>query len=185
MQHTTQAAAHRLAALRSSLRSAGLQGFIAPKADAFQNGMLPAHWDRLAWLTGFTGSAGCAVVLEDKAALIVDSRYTLQAKAQTDASLTASNSYRKRRLEPTSRPTPRRARVLGYDPALHTLAGFKALKEERRKLASNCARSRRTIDALWEDRPSATYAPIIGAWRGIRGRKRGLEARALAEGYRG
>src|SRR3974390_2398079 len=87
MQDRDREAASRLSASRALLRSSGLDGFIIPKADEFQNESVPAYADRLAWLTGFTGSAGCAIVLEDKAALLVDSRYTLQAKAQVSAKL--------------------------------------------------------------------------------------------------
>jgi Xaa-Pro aminopeptidase len=161
MQHTTQAA-HRLAALRSSLHAAGLQGFIVPKADAFQNEYVPAHWDRLAWLTGFTGSAGCAVVLENKAALIVDSRYTLQAKTQTDASLYSVELVSKTKVGAYIAANAAGGAALGYDPALHTLAGLRALKEETAKAGVELrAVAANPIDALWEDRPSAAYAPIV------------------------
>src|SRR5271157_2701744 len=80
-------AAARLGKLRAVLAASGLNGFIVPKGDEFQNEYVPASADRLAWLTGFTGSAGWAVILEDKAVLLADSRYTLQAKAQVNGDL--------------------------------------------------------------------------------------------------
>ena len=65
----------RVAALRADLEKRGLAGFIVPRADRHQNEYVPPSEERLAWLTGFTGSAGCAVVLADQAALFVDGRY--------------------------------------------------------------------------------------------------------------
>ncbi len=79
--------APRLAALRAELTQRGLDGFVVPHSDEHQGEYLPASAERLAWLTSFTGSAGAAVVLKDKAAVFVDGRYTLQVRAQTDTSL--------------------------------------------------------------------------------------------------
>ncbi len=78
--------AARLAVLRAELAKRGLDGFVVPHSDMHQNEYLPANAERLAWLTSFTGSAGAAVVLKDKAAIFVDGRYTLQVRAQTDTS---------------------------------------------------------------------------------------------------
>src|SRR5713101_1956496 len=74
----------RLVALRAELARRGLDGFVVPHADRFQNEYLPPSEERLAWLTGFTGSAGAAVILAERAVLFVDGRYTLQARDQTD-----------------------------------------------------------------------------------------------------
>ena len=74
----------RLKALRAELEKRKLDGFIIPRTDQHQNEYVPAGEERLAWLTGFSGSAGVAVVLKDRAALFVDGRYTLEAKAQVD-----------------------------------------------------------------------------------------------------
>src|SRR5919205_1266929 len=74
----------RLAALREELVRRNLTGFIVPRADAHQNEYVPPSDERLAWLTGFTGSAGLAIVLENRAVLFVDGRYTLQAAEQVD-----------------------------------------------------------------------------------------------------
>ena len=70
--------------LRTELRRIGLDGFYVPHEDEYQNEYLPAAFDRLGWLTGFTGSAGAAVVLTGEAAIFVDGRYTLQVRAQVD-----------------------------------------------------------------------------------------------------
>src|ERR1700689_4418435 len=81
--------AEKLARLRAELARQGAQGFIVPRADEHQGEYVPPSADRLAWPTGFTGSAGLAVVLADKAAVFVDGRYTLQAKAQVESALYA------------------------------------------------------------------------------------------------
>src|SRR5258708_13138163 len=77
----------RLVALRAELARRGLDGFVVPHADRFQNEYLPPSEERLAWLTGFTGSAGAPVLLPERAVLLVDGRYTLQARDQTDPKL--------------------------------------------------------------------------------------------------
>src|SRR5580693_9405677 len=78
------AAAGRVAALRAELKRRGLDGFIVPRADRHQNEYVPPGEERLEWLTGFSGSAGVAVVLADRAVLFVDGRYTLQVREQVD-----------------------------------------------------------------------------------------------------
>src|ERR1700739_2131200 len=73
--------------IRRAMAAQGLDGFVIPHEDKHQNEYLPAANDRLAWATGFTGSAGAAVLFQDKAALFVDGRYTLQARDQVDLGL--------------------------------------------------------------------------------------------------
>src|SRR5213076_1141193 len=92
------ASAPRIAALRTELARRGLTGFIVPRADQQQNEYVPASEERLAWLTGFTGSAGMAVVLTHEAAIFVDGRYTLQAAKQVDR-----NAWH---IEPLADPPP-------------------------------------------------------------------------------
>ena len=80
---TAAKGAARVGALREELARLGLDGFIVPRADRYQNEYVPASEERLAWLTGFTGSAGLAIVLKDRAVIFVDGRYTL-ARDQVD-----------------------------------------------------------------------------------------------------
>src|SRR5690348_5620198 len=81
------AVAGRVAALRAELKKRELDGFVIPRADRQQNEYVPASEERLAFITGFTGSAGAAVVLADAAALFVDGRYSVQARTQTDTNI--------------------------------------------------------------------------------------------------
>ena len=74
----------RVARLREWLAAQGLDGFIVPRADEHQGEYVPARSERLKWLTGFSGSAGVAIVLKDRAVIFVDGRYTLQVSDQTD-----------------------------------------------------------------------------------------------------
>src|SRR5580693_5671258 len=79
--------ATRVAALRAELANRGLDGFIVPRADRFQNEYVPPSDERLAWLTGFTGSAGAAIVLADRAVIFVDGRYQVQVREEVDSTI--------------------------------------------------------------------------------------------------
>ncbi len=155
-------AAARLGKLRAVLAASGLDGFIVPKGDEFQNEYVPAYADRLAWLTGFTGSAGTAVILADRAVLLADSRYTLQAKAQVSHALYAVELFPKTAVASwLAANAPAGARI-GYDPALHTLAGFKTLREEAaRKGFKLRPRKRNPVDRIWPNQPQPVHAPIF------------------------
>src|SRR5438552_12451875 len=112
--------AARIARLREVMTARGIDGFIVPRADEYQGEYVPPAGQRLAWLTGFTGSAGLAVVYSVRAALFVDGRYTLQAAAQGDTAL-----FEIRHLvdEPAWRwlaEAASKGAVIGYDPWLHT-----------------------------------------------------------------
>ena len=112
--------AARLAALRAELAARRLDGFLVPRADEHQGEYVPKRAERLAWLTGFTGSAGQAVVLSEKAAIFVDGRYTLQVRNQTDTSLFETlDSVNDGAANWIEANLPQGAK-LGYDPWLHT-----------------------------------------------------------------
>src|SRR5439155_22273663 len=112
--------AARLDRLRQELAARRLDGFVVPRADEHQGEYVPPRGQRLAWLTGFAGSAGLAIVLRDRAALFVDGRYTLQAAAQVE-----TKSFEIHQLvdDPPTRligAALTAGVVLGYDPWLHT-----------------------------------------------------------------
>ncbi len=153
--------APRVAALRSALAQQGLAGFIVPRADEHQGEYVPAHMARLAWLTGFTGSAGNAIVLADKAALIVDGRYTIQSAEQTDTAVVTPTRMEETPLDrwiETNLPAGGR---LGYDPWLHTVDGVAKLEKAAAAAGGTLVPvSRNPIDALWTDRPAPPAAPV-------------------------
>jgi Xaa-Pro aminopeptidase len=155
-------AANRLKALRGLLRSAALNGFIVPKGDEFQNEYVPAYADRLAWLTGFTGSAGCAIVLENKAALLADSRYTLQAKAQVSEALYSVELLPKVTVASYISANAPEGTTIGYDPALHTLSAFKPVQEAAANNGFKLKPLRNNpINRIWKGRSKPAHAPIF------------------------
>jgi Xaa-Pro aminopeptidase len=87
------ASAPRVAALRAELARRALVGFVVPRADRFQNEYVPPCAERLSWLTGFTGSAGLAIVLADRAALFVDGRYQVQVREEVDSAIFAVEHF--------------------------------------------------------------------------------------------
>src|SRR5688572_1401884 len=104
--------------IRQAMAAQGLDGFLVPHEDEHQNEYLPAANDRLAWASGFTGSAGAAVIFKDKAAIFVDGRYTLQVRDQVDA-----KAYEYRDLGEVAgflESTARQGQVIGFDPRLHS-----------------------------------------------------------------
>jgi Xaa-Pro aminopeptidase len=150
----------RVQALRAELSRRGLSGFVLPRADRHQNEYLAPAEERLAWLTGFSGSAGTAVVLADRAALFVDGRYTLQAGQQVDAAVFAIVPIAETSVERWLEANLPAGAKLGFDPWLHTVDGAE-------RLARACSDAGATlvpaepdpVDAIWTDRP----APPLGA----------------------
>src|SRR3954465_15568731 len=120
--------APRLAALRAELAKRGLDGFVVPHSDQHMGEYLPAYAERLAWLTAFTGSAGAAVVLKDKAAVFVDGRYTLQVRQQKDTKLLEPRDLVEEGPSGWIGHAAAKGAKLGYDPWVHTQAGVDALK---------------------------------------------------------
>jgi len=151
----------RLSALREELARRNLTGFVIPRADQQQNEYVAPSEERLAWLTGFTGSAGLAVVLASKAALFVDGRYTLQAGKQVDGKAFA--------VEPLVEPPPeswitkhlKAGDRLGFDPWLHTSAVAERLASACTKAGAELvAVESNPIDTIWTERPPPPLAPV-------------------------
>jgi Xaa-Pro aminopeptidase len=151
----------RLSAFREELVRRNLAGFVVPRADQQQNEYVAPSEERLAWLTGFTGSAGLAIVLTQEAALFVDGRYTLQAAKQVDTKAW--------KVEPLVDPPPESwlsahlsaGDRLGFDPWLHTSAAAE-------RLAAACAKAKaelvavetNPLDAVWTERPAPPLGPV-------------------------
>src|SRR6476620_5490898 len=117
----------RVAALRTELARRGLTGFIIPRSDRHQNEYVPSSEERLAWLTGFTGSAGSAVVLIDRAVIFVDGRYLLQVRDQIDTSLFAVEHLVENPPDKWLETNLQAGARFGYDPWLHTAEGAEKL----------------------------------------------------------
>lgn len=148
--------------LRAEMAKAGLDGFYVPHEDEYQNEYLPDANERLAWATGFTGSFGSALILQDRAAIFVDGRYTIQGAEQTDHAL----------FERIAIPDPGAfgwlsqqdlsGKSIGYDPALMTPNDVEIFDAAARKAgAAIQAVSVNPIDSAWKDRPAQPQAPVL------------------------
>ncbi|MEX0969149.1 MAG: aminopeptidase P family protein [Paracoccaceae bacterium] len=181
----------RLKMLREELARRGLNGFLVPRADAHQGENVAPADERLAWLTGFTGSAGLGLVLADKAGVEVDGRYRLQAVAQCDSAAftpvhvppAASGSW-------LAEHAPRGAKI-GYDPMLHTDEQIKALEAVLAPKAATLVKCQSAtgtpdnpIDAIWADQPRRPAAPIVPHPLEFAGVPSADKRAALAEGLR-
>ncbi len=156
------AAPARVEALRAELRRRGLDGFIVPHADRQQNEYLPPSEERLAWLTGFSGSAGTAVVLADRAVLFVDGRYQVQAREQVDTAVFTIEHLVERPPEVWLEENLATGTRLGYDPWLHTIvAAEKLAKACTAAGASVVAVESNPIDTIWPDRPAPPLGPVV------------------------
>lgn len=148
----------RLAALRAEMEAAGLDGFIVPRADAHQGEYVAERDSRLAWLTGFTGSAGFCVALHDTAGVFVDGRYRVQVRAQVADVFTPVDwpevtlgGWVSRNVSPGA--------VVGFDPWLHTLAQLRELEASTGGIVLR--RTGNLVDRIWKDQPPAPATPAF------------------------
>jgi len=173
----------RLALLRRAMAGAGLRGWLVPRADAHQGEYVAPCDARLAWLTGFTGSAGLCAVLGDVAGLFVDGRYRVQARAQVDTAHFTPVDF------PATRPGPWLARHLpeggavGFDPWLFTP---EQIEELEAALPGNIRLTpgANLIDAIWPDRPAPPQGPIRPWPDTLAGASHAEKRARLAEGLR-
>jgi Xaa-Pro aminopeptidase len=154
--------AEGLAALRARLAAADLDGFILPRSDEYQNEYVPPSAERLAYLTGFTGSWGLAIVLPQTAATFSDGRYTVQLREQLDpalfVALNAIETPPEKWLAEAASPGMR----IGYDPALHTPDGIKRFEKALGRAGAELIPvDANPVDAIWTGRPPAPSAPVI------------------------
>jgi len=155
-------AAARLAALRKALSDQDIDGFIVPLNDEYNGEYVPRRARRLAWLTGFTGSAGVAVVLRDRAAVFSDGRYTLQLAQEVDSGLYALHHITDQPPTTWLAQNLQAGQRFAYDPWLHTVDGVARLGEAcARAGASLVAIERNPIDAIWADQPPPPLSPAI------------------------
>jgi Xaa-Pro aminopeptidase len=152
----------RLQALREQLKADRLDGFVVPLTDEHMSEYVGSYAQRLAWLTGFQGSAGSAVVLPEEAAIFTDGRYTLQVRAQVDGRHWSYESVPETSIADWLKlHAPDGARI-GYDPWLHTKEWVgKAREALAQKGAELVAVGRNPIDAVWSDRPEPSRARLI------------------------
>ena len=137
----------KLVALRAEMAREGIDGFLVPRTDRFQNEYVPDYAERLKFISGFSGSAGIAVVFADSAALFTDGRYTVQAAYECDGDLFEILDSTAVKAEEF---LAERGGVIGYDPWLMTCHQVDVLREAGVELK---AVSQNLIDLIWEDQP--------------------------------
>lgn len=159
---TKQQQKERIAQLRDVLAHEKLDAFLVPLTDEYMNEYVPAYAQRLAWLTGFTGSAGLAIVMADRAALFTDGRYTLQAAQQVDETLYELLHTSKNPLSEYLAKYLKESGRIAYDPWLHTRMGLEKIKPALAKTKSKIISvDKNLIDCIWLDKPAPPQAQVF------------------------
>lgn len=152
---------HRLTALRDQLAHDRLDGFVVPLTDEHMSEYVGAYAQRLAWLTGFQGSAGTAVVLPQDAAIFTDGRYTLQVREQVDAAHWQFVGVPETSVAAWLRENAPEGARIGYDPWLHTRRWVEdAARALRERGADLVPVDTNPVDAVWPDRPQRSMARL-------------------------
>ncbi|KQW72174.1 X-Pro aminopeptidase [Phenylobacterium sp. Root77] len=149
--------------IRAAMKAQGLDGFLVPHEDEHQNEYLPEANDRLGWATGFTGSAGAAVILADKAAIFVDGRYTLQVRDQVDADVFEIRDLVEGGVPAYLETATGKGQLIGYDPRLHSPDALERLKAAAAKAGAALKPvAANPLDEAWgAARPSQPTAPVV------------------------
>ena len=149
--------------IRKAMAAQGLDGLIVPHEDEHQNEYLPDANDRLAWATGFTGSAGAAVILKDKAAIFVDGRYALQVRDQVDQGLFEVRDIVEGGVPAWLETAAAKGQVIGFDPKLHSPDALDRLRHAAAKAGAELKPvADNPLDAAWgAERPGQPKAPVV------------------------
>jgi len=154
--------ADRLNALREQLKADRLDGFVVPLTDEHMSEYVGSYAQRLAWLTGFEGSAGSAVVLPQEAAIFVDGRYTLQVRSQVDGAHWSYQSVPETSIADWLKDHAPEGGRIGYDPWLHSRDWVRRATEAlKSRGAELVAVEQNPIDKVWRDRPEASKAHLV------------------------
>ncbi|MDA4846474.1 aminopeptidase P family protein [Hoeflea poritis] len=158
---TAAASSERLERLRTCFDEAGIDALLVPRSDRFQGEYVPESEARLAWLTGFTGSAGVALVLRDSAHVFVDGRYATQVRQEVDLDLFTPEDLIKNPPRIWLEKNAPQGLRIGIDPWLHTLAEARVLEKAARKINGTLVRlESNPVDAIWHDRPDEPVGSV-------------------------
>ena len=172
----------RLKALREQLERQKLDGFVVPLTDEHMSEYVGAYAQRLAWLTGFQGSAGSAVVLPQEAAIFTDGRYTLQVREQVDGAHWQYESVPQTSIADWLRDHAGPGARIGFDPWLHTRAWVRqATQALSEKGAQLVAVDTNPVDAVWPDRPAPSAARLVAHDDRFAGRSAAEKRAAIAD----
>jgi len=152
----------RLSALRAELAKRGLDGFLVPRGDAYQSEYVPPRADRLRWLTGFTGSAGLAIVLRDKAAIFIDGRYTIQVRKQVDMSAFEAHDMGSSPPANWIAGNLAKGTKLGFDPWLHTERQIEAYERGAARAGATLVPvENNPVDIAWREQPAVPIGAVL------------------------
>jgi Xaa-Pro aminopeptidase len=175
----------RLQALREQLKAERLDGFVVPLTDEHMSEYVGSYAQRLAWLTGFQGSAGSAVVLPQEAAIFVDGRYTLQVRDQVDGRHWSYQSVPETSVAQWLEAHAPDGGRIGYDPWLHTKDWVaKAREALATKGAELVAVRRNPIDAVWADKPEPSKARLVVQSDELAGKSSAAKRQEMADWLR-
>jgi Xaa-Pro aminopeptidase len=151
----------RVERLREKLAEMELDGFLVPRADEHQGEYVAPRSERLQWLTGFTGSAGAALILRDSAVVFVDGRYTLQVREQVDLDIFTIDSLIDNPPHKWLGENAAKGWRIGFDPWLHTISDARSLRKSLEKQDGALVPvDRNLVDAVWDDQPAAPVGAI-------------------------
>ncbi len=177
---TPDEGAARLRALREEMARQGVDAFLVPRADAHQGENVPARDERLAWLTGFTGSAGLAVVTAERAAVFVDGRYRLQVRDQIDLSQFTVMRHPEDKPGAFLAEILVKGRTVAFDPWLHTASDVETLTKALEPRGIELAPSANLVDAVWADQPAPPAGAIVAYPEALAGRSSADKRAAVA-----
>lgn len=173
----------RLSALRAVLARDGLDGFLVPRADRHQGEYVAKRDERLAWLTGFTGSAGFCAVLADRAGVFIDGRYRVQVKAQV-ADVFTPVHWPETKLEDWLLAALPKGGTVGFDPWLHTSAEIERMEKKLSPAQISLRPVANKIDEIWDDQPAPPDAPAYAYPDEIAGKTSGQKRKEIADTLR-
>lgn len=149
----------RLAAFRAKIQEFGLDGYIVPRTDEYQSEFLSPYAERLKFLTGFTGSAGTAVILKQKAVVMSDGRYTIQLEQEVNLALYEIADSTKVTPADWLEKNTGQGQKIGFDPWLHTASQIETLRKKLDGKAVLVPVSPNLVDAVWPNRPGRPMNP--------------------------
>jgi len=152
----------RTEALRALFDDLGIDGVLIPRADRYQGEYVPESDARLAWISGFTGSAGTALILRSSAHIFVDGRYTTQVRHQVDTDVFTPEDLIKTPPAKWLRRNGGKGWRIGVDPWLHTIAAIRELEQAAEEIGTTIIRlENNPVDAIWNDRPAEPVGPVV------------------------
>ena len=159
---TSQIYTERLQALRAQMNAHNIDAWVIGREDMYQGEEVPAGDERLAYVSGFTGSAGTAIVFADRAALFSDGRYSLQMEKQTDADAWSCHTMPDVEIGAWLKTQELSGRTVGVDARLITLSAFDKLSASMREAGLSLkAMMDNPVDMIWQDRPIAEAVPAV------------------------